>query len=352
MIVKISSGDVISENAAAEVAHIKDGYYYVSEDYMNGMPAGAVIVGHELPRGKLLFRYGAMGSSKTAHMLMVAFNYEERGQKVLVAKPSLENRDGELTIKSRIGLNRECITVEMLQDMDITEIIKYTAILVDEAQFCTTQQIDYLAKIADFLGVTVMCFGLRNDKTGHAFEGSMRLLEIADELTELKTVCHCGKKATFNARYNENGIVRDGPQIEMGANDSYISVCRRHFCTGKLFGDTCSCDEVKSEKTVVSSPAVVSKPVEEPLQWYDNPKYADYIVCAVILTQDAPDIYEGISRLSDFYSKVQKLGISNPWKEYQEVIEHYNKHGNFDGIKEKWMHHRPSAGVMSVLYHM
>lgn len=227
----------IPNNAANEVALIRDGYYYVSKDFKNPDNADvAVICENELPRGKLIFRYGAMGSSKTAHMLMVAFNYEEKGQSVLVAKPAIENRDGELTIKSRIGLQRECVTVESLFETDIKDIVKYNAILVDEAQFCTRQSIDYLARVADFLGVTVICFGLRTDKRGCAFEGSMRLLEIADELTEIKTVCHCGKKAAFNARYNEHGMITNGEQIEMGGNDSYISVCRRHFTTGNLFG--------------------------------------------------------------------------------------------------------------------
>lgn len=238
MIIKIDKGIHLPDTAASEVMRIKDGVYYVSNDYIGENTIGTVVAGNEIRRGKLLFRYGAMGSSKTAHMLMVAFNYEERGQKVLVVKPGIENRDGALVIKSRIGLERECVTMESLEDMEVENIMEYTAILVDEAQFCTAAQIDYLAAIADFLGVTVMCFGLRTDKTGHAFEGSLRLLEIADELTELKTVCHCGKKATFNARYNEHGIVREGPQIEMGANDSYISVCRRHFNTGNLFGNT------------------------------------------------------------------------------------------------------------------
>lgn len=346
MIIKLNPSNTISEITAAEVANIRGRYYYVSEDYVDSNSAGTVVIDHEFPRGKLLFRYGAMGSSKTAHMLMVAFNYEERGQKVLVAKPSLENRDGELTIKSRIGLERECVTVEMLQDMDIAEIIKYTAILVDEAQFCTTQQIDYLANIADFLGVTVMCFGLRTDKSGHAFEGSMRLLEVADELTELKTVCHCGKKATFNARYNEHGIIREGPQIEMGANGSYISVCRRHFNTGVLFGAE------KSSRCEHKATAEVVPEDKEASQWYNDPKYGDFIVCAIILTQGAPSVYEGLDRLSKFYAEVKRLGIADSWKEYPEVMEHYNKYGNFDAMRQRWLHHKPSAGILSVLYRM
>lgn len=187
-------------------------------------------------RGKLSFRYGAMGSSKTASMLMCAFNYEERGQKCLVVKSGVDTRDGALIVKSRIGLQREAITIEALEEMSATEIASFDAIVVDEVQFATEAQIEFLADITDILGVTVLCFGLRADFTGHLFVGSKRLFELADEFVELKTVCWCGHKATFNARYNEDGIVRTGDVLQLGANDSYVSVCRHHFKTGELWG--------------------------------------------------------------------------------------------------------------------
>ena len=194
------------------------------------------IIEKKKDHGKLSFRYGAMGSSKTASLLMCAFNYEERGQKCLIVKSGVDTRDGALIIKSRIGLSRECITIEMLEKMPAAIIASYDAIVVDEVQFASCAQIDFLVNIADILGVTVLCFGLRTDFTGHLFEGSKRLFEVADEFIELKTVCWCGHKATCNARYNDNGIVRDGNVIQMGANDSYVSVCRHHFNTGELWG--------------------------------------------------------------------------------------------------------------------
>lgn len=183
---------------------------------------------------KLYFRYGAMGSSKTANALMVHFNYEERGQKALLAKSGVDKRDGDLIIKSRIGLKRECITLEELMNYDDKSLKEYNAIVVDEIQFASREQIDKLSDIADFLDIPVICYGLRADFKNELFPGSERLLTIADEVEEIKTVCWCGKKATCNARYNENGIVRDGEQVMLGANDSYISLCRKHFKLGIL----------------------------------------------------------------------------------------------------------------------
>ena len=183
---------------------------------------------------KLYFRYGAMGSSKTANALMVQFNYEERGQKALMVKSGVDKRDGELTIKSRIGLEKECVTLEMLMNYTDKQIKHYDAIIVDEVQFATKEQIDRLSDIADFLGVPVLCYGLRADFQNELFPGSERLLAIADEIAEIKTVCWCSKKAVCNARYNENGIVREGEQVMLGANDQYISLCRKHYKLGQL----------------------------------------------------------------------------------------------------------------------
>jgi thymidine kinase len=186
---------------------------------------------------KLYFYYGAMGSSKSANALMAEYNYRERGQKVLLAKTNLDTRDGERVIRSRIGLQRECVLLSDVCAMSDDEIRPYDAVIVDEIQFAKREQIDFLAHIVDQLEVPVMCYGLRTDFQLNLFEGSERLLAIADEIKEIKTVCWCGRKATCNARYNKNGIVRTGAQIMLGANDEYIALCRKHFLEGKLAPD-------------------------------------------------------------------------------------------------------------------
>lgn len=191
---------------------------------------------------KLYFRYGAMGSSKTANLLMVRYNYIERGQKVVLLKPRLENRDGDKSIKSRIGIEGECeYAEEFLKDLEdkSSEEIKsmgLSAILVDEAQFLSTEDIDKLAKIVDNYNIPVMCYGLRTDFTGKLFEGSKRLMELADVIEEIPTICWCGRRAEFNARYNKEGIIRKGKQVVLGANDRYVALCRKHFFEGRLSG--------------------------------------------------------------------------------------------------------------------
>lgn len=186
---------------------------------------------------KLYFYYGAMGSSKSANALMAEYNYRERGQKVLLAKTNIDTRDGKNIIRSRIGLERECVLLDEVVAMRDEEIRQYDAVIVDEIQFATKEQVDQLARIVDILNVPVMCYGLRSDFQLNLFEGSERMLAIADEIKEIKTVCWCGKKATCNARYNEHGIVRSGAQIMLGANDEYIALCRKHFIEGKLGKD-------------------------------------------------------------------------------------------------------------------
>lgn len=185
---------------------------------------------------KLYFYYGAMGSSKTANALMVAYNYSERGQKTLLAKTNIDTRDGSHTIRSRIGLERECILLSDLCAMKDEEVKEFDAVIVDEIQFASKEQIDHLAYIVDYLEVPVLCYGLRTDFQLNLFEGSERLLAVADEIKEVKTMCWCGHKATCNARYNRNGIVREGSQVMLGANDEYIALCRKHFLEGKLYG--------------------------------------------------------------------------------------------------------------------
>ena len=183
---------------------------------------------------KLYFYYGAMNSSKTANALMTHFNYEEVGQKALLCKTEADTRDGARKIRSRIGLEMECILLKELELMAEEQIRAYDCIIVDEVQFATKEQIDFLSDIVDFMEVPVVCYGLRADFQNNLFEGSQRLIAIADTISEVKTVCWCGKKATCNARYNKQGIVRDGEQVFLGANDSYVALCRKHFKLGML----------------------------------------------------------------------------------------------------------------------
>ena len=186
---------------------------------------------------KLYFRYGAMGSSKTANALMVHYNYIERGSNAVLLKPQLENRDGEKIIKSRIGLKSECCYVEDF----ITEIgtnwdaaKKYDAVIVDECQFLSAEQVDWLSDLVDFAELPVICYGLRTDFQSKFFPGSKRLMEIADKIEEIKTVCWCGRKAAINARISDGKSVRNGEQVMMSGNESYIAICRKHFKLGML----------------------------------------------------------------------------------------------------------------------
>lgn len=183
---------------------------------------------------KLYYYYGAMNSSKTANALMTHFNYEEVGQRALLCKTESDIRDGARKIRSRIGLEMDCILLCELQQMSSGEIKGYDCIIVDEVQFATREQIDFLSDIVDFMDVPVVCYGLRADFQNNLFSGSERLIAIADTIHEIKTVCWCGKKATCNARYNADGIVRDGEQVMLGANDSYVALCRKHFKLGML----------------------------------------------------------------------------------------------------------------------
>ena len=183
---------------------------------------------------KLYYYYGAMGSSKTANALMTRFNYEEVGQKALLCKSEVDTRDGLEKVCSRIGLAQECTLLADLQKMSEEEIRKYNCIIVDEVQFASPEQIDFLSDVVDFYDVPVVCYGPRADFQNRLFPGSERLIAIADCVQELKTVCWCGKKATCNARYNKKGIVRDGAQVMLGANDNYVSLCRKHYKMGEL----------------------------------------------------------------------------------------------------------------------
>lgn len=187
---------------------------------------------------KLWFFYGAMGSSKTADALMKRYNYQERGMTALLLKPKLENRDGEKVIRSRIGLQAECQFVEdFLESVKLNGRPTCDAIIVDEAQFLSRDQINQLADIVDDYDIPILCYGLRTDFQGNAFEGAARLLELADELIETSTVCWCGRRARFNARICNGHIVREGDQVEMGGNESYVALCRKHFMRGQIKRD-------------------------------------------------------------------------------------------------------------------
>ena len=180
---------------------------------------------------KLFFRYGAMGSSKTANAIMVQYNYHERGQKALMVKPRIDTRDGDRIVASRSGLTTPCVFMEELTGEMAKE---YDCILVDEAQFLSKEQVELLVYIVDTLNVPVIAYGLRADFQGNLFEGSRWLLAWADSIEEIKTVCWCGKKATFNARIYNGKVVKDGDQIMLGGNESYTALCRRHWAAGKL----------------------------------------------------------------------------------------------------------------------
>ena len=180
---------------------------------------------------KLYFKYGAMGSSKTANALITKFNYEERGMKVWLIKPSIDVRDGAAVVRSRIGLSAEADVVTPDKNL-FEEYQKHRdchVIITDECQFFTPEQIDDLRRIVDKLDVPVLCYGLRTDFLTHLFPGSRRLFEVADSVTEIKTICACGKKAIVNARIDgEGNVVTEGGQILIGGNDSYVAMC--HSC--------------------------------------------------------------------------------------------------------------------------
>lgn len=181
---------------------------------------------------KLYFKYGAMGSSKTATALITKYNYEERGMRVWLIKPAADSRDGEFTLRSRVGLTAEAEAVG--PDKDIRALYArreaVDVIIVDECQFMTAAQIDELRELVDREDLPVLCFGLRTDFQTKLFPGSRRLFELADSITEIKTICDCGRKATVNARLSPEGyVVTEGSQVFLGGNDSYIAMCHKCY---------------------------------------------------------------------------------------------------------------------------
>lgn len=180
---------------------------------------------------KLYFKYGAMGSSKTANALITKFNYEERGMRVWLIKPAIDTRDGADVIRSRIGLAADAQVMNANADIwqEFCAQRDCHVIIADECQFFTEVQVDQLRRIVDELDIPVLCFGLRTDFMTHLFTGSRRLFEVADSITEIKTICTCGKKAIVNARIDAQGkVVTTGGQILLGGNDSYVAMC--HSC--------------------------------------------------------------------------------------------------------------------------
>ncbi len=186
---------------------------------------------------KLYFKFGAMGCSKTAQALITKFNYEERGMKVLLVKPSVDNRDGATIVRSRIGLKAEAITVPAelnLYDLYLNGHRDCNVIIVDECQFLHPDQVDQLSQVVMDYDVPVLCFGLSTDFLTHLFPGSRRLFEIADSIQEIKSVCKCGGKATVNARLDDNGnVVFSGDQVCIGGNERYVAMCKNCWLKAK-----------------------------------------------------------------------------------------------------------------------
>ena len=190
---------------------------------------------------KLFFYYGVMGCSKSLRLLATAHDFDEKGIPILVIKPSADTRDGKNIVKSRAGLERECISID--PDINIFDVVKEYVkismvtqssplkwILVDECQFLTEEQVDQLSDIVDFLDINVMCYGLRTDFKSKLFPASKRLFELADDIEEVKTTCGCGEKASINARFSKDGkIITEGSQILVGGDDLYHAICRKDW---------------------------------------------------------------------------------------------------------------------------
>ena len=188
---------------------------------------------------KLYFYYSAMNAGKTTTLLQSSYNYRERGMNTMVLKPSIDDRHTSPVVRSRIGLESHAVCFKA--EDDLLELIEkrhnktpLSCILLDEAQFLTKNQVFTLGEVVDEMQIPVLAYGLRTDFKGELFEGSLHLLAWADELLEIKTVCHCGKKANMVLRLDENGAtIKSGRQIQIGGNDNYVSVCRKHFKTSK-----------------------------------------------------------------------------------------------------------------------
>jgi thymidine kinase len=186
---------------------------------------------------KLYYKFGAMGCSKSAQALITKFNYEERGMKVMFMKPATDTRDGADVVHSRIGLEASCIAVPTTRDLYAMYRDGYTdcnVIIVDECQFLAPEQVDQLSQIVIDYNIPVLCFGLATDFLTHLFPGSQRLFEIAESISEIKSICRCGAKATVNARFDDNGnVVFEGEQVVLGGNSRYMAMCRKCWLSHK-----------------------------------------------------------------------------------------------------------------------
>ena len=185
---------------------------------------------------KLYFKYGAMGSSKSAQALITKFNYEERGMRVWLIKPGIDTRDGADILKSRIGLEQKADIIysgtSLWDEFESRMSNKIDVIIADECHFFTERQIDDMRRIVDECEVPVICYGLRTDCKAKLFPASARLFELADKIAEVKSICECGRKAIINARTDENGkIVTHGDRIKLGGNELYTAMC--HSCWKK-----------------------------------------------------------------------------------------------------------------------
>ena len=193
-------------------------------------------------KGKLYFRYGTMGSAKTALLLTQAYNFEERNMTYACLKPIVDTREKDCVIRSRIGIERRCRWIYadtdlylMAQEMFEQTMSVIDWFLIDEAQFLTVEQVDQLARIVDDYGSNVVCYGLRTDFRTRLFEGSRRLFEIADSIDEIKSNCSCGRKTIVNARLDSAGdFVTEGDQVEIGGDDRYIAVCRKCWRNNRI----------------------------------------------------------------------------------------------------------------------
>jgi len=186
---------------------------------------------------KVYFRYAAMNAGKSTQLLQVRHNYHERHQRTLLLMPHLDNREGEDVIAPRIGAITAKVDALVYSDTNLWTLVdqdtqakgRLDCVLVDEAQFLSPEQVMHLCEVADFFDIPVMCYGLRADFRAQLFPGSAALMALADDIEELKTICWCGRKATINARLLDGHVLREGPQVLIGGNETYTALCRKHW---------------------------------------------------------------------------------------------------------------------------
>jgi len=192
---------------------------------------------------KVYFRYAAMNAGKSTQLLQVRHNYHERHQRTLLLKPHLDNREGEDVIAPRIGAITAKVDALVYSDTNLWTLVdqdtqakgRLDCVLVDEAQFLSPEQVMHLCEVADFFDIPVMCYGLRADFRAQLFPGSAALMALADDIEELKTICWCGRKATINARLLDGHVLREGPQVLIGGNETYTALCRKHWLLDQPF---------------------------------------------------------------------------------------------------------------------